>query len=1765
MKNKFLRKKFAVAAVTSAMVLNSVPALGAGFTDTNNHWANKQIDKWSNYGIVNGYEGKFNPDSSITRGEMAVIIDRIMNYQTSAKNDFKDLDRNYYTDSILKIYNAGVMNGDGNGNVNPKDNITREQAAVLLAKAFSVDAAEGKTSFKDNSKISSWAMPYVVALTQKGYINGKPDGTFAPQDKLTRAEAITIIDNMLETLYNQAGVNDVKLTIEGTVVVNTPNVTLKNKIIAGDLIIAEGVGEGDLYLEDVTVLGNLIVKGGGENSIHILGKSSAAKVVVAKVDGSVRVAVAETSEVNVIYINDGKDDVIVTGKIGSVELNTSNAQVTALNAQIGNIEVKVPEVKLVLDKSAKVENISVDKNAEGAKLNLNGTINNVKVEAKEAKVEVAESAVVANVTVTAANTELKVEGKIEKVDTTKEASGLNIKGDGEVKEAEIKAEDVKVETEGTKIETSEGIEVDTKDDSKTDNKDDDKKDEESNEDEDNEDKNEDDSETKLTEAKKLIEDLNLSMSMTTSEIKSKVNALELPEGVTVEFTISAYKFAIITIKCGESTDSVVISVKDNTEVVDNIYAQIKEMKIILKAEDYAWHNEAVRAIRAKLADITAEAEEQGVAVTVSGGKQRVSIVVNGGTYKLSRNLYSQEYNEISSALNEIVSNYEDVELTNEIYEEIYSKFEAVEDKVLANKDKYYGINIGISKLEDDDGSISAVIMVINNRHVTTKVSLNDVERGGSTSSSSYKYIVSKGKYVVRSVVNTYADTYVAVYNEDGTVEKIATKDVTHNFGNNWSTINSYAVVEKGKKAEITVDPKETSAYIINSCTLSVADKSDITEDGSYVFTISADKSNELSNFAGISMSRTSATSRITRIINAMDLDFSMYDENALENVKNAIESQEEIAGILANTESEITYKLNENGCIGVLVRIKRSEYSSILSRAIIRSKEMKEVIEAYKSEISNITWSETEKAEDIQKKIDAVDEKLRSVIVEKLGETNKDLEIIYISLLTDREATIALRNYVGFEGYDYITSYSTTVSLDNIVPIEGKYYVKAIANIDYEYLVDGVSIGKEGYVADGKEVVVKFSPLYNIRNFYATGSYINQYNFDTNVFSAYVDGKNLSFSVSYSYNYYKPLEIAVLQLEQLGLMREMSEEEISRKIAGVNLPSGVEVVYERLNNQIVMLNVSYNGVVDYVTLGNENTVSEVLSEVINKIKAKNIVLNAADYETDADAVRWVTAQIQDIIDEAAKQNVEVTVDGGKQYIYITARNSNTSSKLSIYSEESKEILADLNTIKTKYVADTLDVNAIYTEFEALEAKIKSDNKYKGLNIGISTLKDENGNAEAVIMNLRRAYTTTYVTPEIAEMEGSSGSVSFVAVTAKDKYLVRVSNLKFADELSYTVYDETGKETKGTFESVSFDMVKGNDYTYSLDGVAVFDKGKKVEITAVSDKYPNLSCSMSAASSIGKLEEGKCLITILPEKSNEYVDSYIASLSLKMTSSNTIINNLISIIRNMNISYSITDENYAEIIEKLILNKPEISKILLNEKDIDIEFDGNRVRVSDYTESNIYSLIRIYPVEYYDNSSLDSSYRVYTNIGTLYVDGKEVEMDSYVQNGKEVVLKVSPLLDISEVRVSGANINKYDFTTNTFSAYVTENDLSFYVTTNKYEGQISSVSEYVYANGNYVKADEIVYDWVYGTPSVTIKVNPENKLDITLTANSNDYVLKMSDKEVEENNSDITNEVVLTKEAAEEYPATFKDVILYYYKEGKKVGKLIFDIIVNSVK
>lgn len=231
--------------------------------DYEGHWAEGAIDKWSGYGVVKGMEnGDFQPSSPVTRAELATFLNRTFQYTSSdAVRKYEDIEAGkWYSEAIAAVTNRGLMYTPGT-KFEPSKPATREEVAYAIAKAYNLQPdTTAPTEFTDGKDISVWAKDAVQALAGQGYIKGNPDGSFKPQANITRAEVVTILENITPHMITKADTYTTQL--DGNVVVQTSDVTFKDMTINGDVYLTEAIGEGKVRFDNVTVNGDIYVEGG---------------------------------------------------------------------------------------------------------------------------------------------------------------------------------------------------------------------------------------------------------------------------------------------------------------------------------------------------------------------------------------------------------------------------------------------------------------------------------------------------------------------------------------------------------------------------------------------------------------------------------------------------------------------------------------------------------------------------------------------------------------------------------------------------------------------------------------------------------------------------------------------------------------------------------------------------------------------------------------------------------------------------------------------------------------------------------------------------------------------------------------------------------------------------------------------------------------------------------------------------------------------------------------------------------------------------------------------------------------------------------------------------------------------------------------------------------------------------------------------------------------------------------------------------------------
>ena len=160
------------------------------------------VSRWLNVtdhiAYLTGYPGgAFGPDNSMTRAEVAQMFYALLNNKNvTITKTFPDVPANaWYATAVNTLASLGMVSGDANGNYRPNDPITRAEFCVI-ALAFAYEPDNAVCYFSDVSR-SDWFYTYVAQAASYGWIGGYTNGNFGPNDRITRAQVTTIVNNML--------------------------------------------------------------------------------------------------------------------------------------------------------------------------------------------------------------------------------------------------------------------------------------------------------------------------------------------------------------------------------------------------------------------------------------------------------------------------------------------------------------------------------------------------------------------------------------------------------------------------------------------------------------------------------------------------------------------------------------------------------------------------------------------------------------------------------------------------------------------------------------------------------------------------------------------------------------------------------------------------------------------------------------------------------------------------------------------------------------------------------------------------------------------------------------------------------------------------------------------------------------------------------------------------------------------------------------------------------------------------------------------------------------------------------------------------------------------------------------------------------------------------------------------------------------------------------------------------------------------------------
>lgn len=176
------------------------------FGDLTNHWSRADVEHMASKLVIQGVtDTDFKPQNRITRAEFAAMLTRALGLSEADEVQFSDVkSTDWFAGAVGAASKAGMVEGFENGTFQPNSGITREQMAVMISRAINFAGHSGTVDqadlarFKDSSTISGWAKEAIAQSINTSILNGMTDHTLVPQARATRAEATVMLKRMLQ-------------------------------------------------------------------------------------------------------------------------------------------------------------------------------------------------------------------------------------------------------------------------------------------------------------------------------------------------------------------------------------------------------------------------------------------------------------------------------------------------------------------------------------------------------------------------------------------------------------------------------------------------------------------------------------------------------------------------------------------------------------------------------------------------------------------------------------------------------------------------------------------------------------------------------------------------------------------------------------------------------------------------------------------------------------------------------------------------------------------------------------------------------------------------------------------------------------------------------------------------------------------------------------------------------------------------------------------------------------------------------------------------------------------------------------------------------------------------------------------------------------------------------------------------------------------------------------------------------------------------------
>ncbi|WLR53017.1 S-layer homology domain-containing protein [Bacillus tianshenii] len=195
-------RKFMAASISTAVVASAVAPVVANaesnFTDVqSNDWFYDAVNYLTSKDVLDGFEdGSFRPSEDVTRAQAAKILAVTLELDVENTNEvsFPDVDEDaWYANYVSALVEEGVINGFEDGTFRPDETLTRAQMAKMITEAYDIKAAEDAEIPFEDLEGATWAKEYIAALYDAGIVDGVKEDEFAPLANVTRAQVAAFV------------------------------------------------------------------------------------------------------------------------------------------------------------------------------------------------------------------------------------------------------------------------------------------------------------------------------------------------------------------------------------------------------------------------------------------------------------------------------------------------------------------------------------------------------------------------------------------------------------------------------------------------------------------------------------------------------------------------------------------------------------------------------------------------------------------------------------------------------------------------------------------------------------------------------------------------------------------------------------------------------------------------------------------------------------------------------------------------------------------------------------------------------------------------------------------------------------------------------------------------------------------------------------------------------------------------------------------------------------------------------------------------------------------------------------------------------------------------------------------------------------------------------------------------------------------------------------------------------------------------------------